>query len=399
MSMDERGSVADGEPIRPVADGAPPEPVATPRARRSRVRSNGRTAPGGADAAPPRTAPEPSRFVAPAVWPILAPAAPFRLRAADRALVRPGEPVEAGQPIIEQFRDVFLLELPARDGLESLAPGQDVDLPLPAAGMGRHHVRPGDRARLLYTGTDGIARLAVGRSPQLILSPIDGIVEELSAGRLVIRAGGIGLRGQVGWGEPVRGRLLVGVASPEAELRASAIDIGAAGSILLAGARLDIEALTRARAIGVAGIICGGLVGRELKQLEESDLRQRAVLHTSAPFAVLTLDGFGRRPVPILAWDLLSEAAGCFVGVLPDARLAVISGDPASLAPTLRDPSAVRITAGEGNGRIGRLVGLAGPLRRPGGMYQPSGYVQELASPDGQPHRRAVPLADLERLG
>ena len=156
----------------------------------------------------------------------------------------------------------------------------------------------GDRVRMLFVGTDGTARLAVGRSPRVLSSPVDGTVEAVGAGRLAIRAEGIGLAAAVGWGEPVHGRLLMGVASPDAELRASSIDIGAAGSILVAGARLDIEALTRARAIGVAGVICGGVVGRELRQLEESDIRQRASLHAASPFAVLTLDGYGRRTLP-----------------------------------------------------------------------------------------------------
>lgn len=350
---------------------------------------------------PDAAAPDPSRFVAPARRAVAAPAAPIGLHAADRALVGVGDWVTAGQPIVERFREAFLLELPARDGLETLAPGDPVDaalLPV-GGGRGRHHLRTGDRARLLAVGSDGVARLAVGRGPQLVQSPIDGIVEALEAGRLIIRAAGVGLHGQVAWGQPVHGRLVISVTSPDAELRASAIDIAAAGSILLAGARLDIEALTRARAIGAAGVICGGLVGRELRQLDELDVRQRAALHDAAPFAVLTLDGYGRRPVPALAWDLLVEAAGRPVGLLPEARLAIIGGDPATLAPTLRDAAAVRITAGEGNGRVGRLVGLAGPLRRAGGMYQPSGFVEELIAVDGQPRRRAVPLADLERLG
>ncbi len=125
----------------------------------------------------------------------------------------------------------------------------------------------------------------LARSPVTMTSPIDGIAEEVTASHISLRASGIGLRGPVGWGQPVVGRVILAVASPDAELRSGAVDISAAGGILVAGARLDIEALTRARAIGVAGIICGGVVGRELQQLEESDVRQRAALHAITPFA------------------------------------------------------------------------------------------------------------------
>ena len=336
-----------------------------------------------------------------AVRPQASPLLALRLGVADRALLAVGDRVEPGRPVLERCQEVTLLEVDARGGLESLAPGATVDPALlpSSAGMGRHHPREVDRVRMLFVGADGIARLAVGRSPVVLRSPVSGVVEVVAAGHMAIRAEGIGLAAPVGWGEAVHGRLLIGVASPDAELRASSIDIGAAGSILVAGARIDIEALTRARAIGVAGVICGGVVGRELRQLEESDIRQRASLHSASPFAVLTLDGYGRRPLPQLAWDLLSSAAGREVGLLPEARMCVVSGDPVADMPPRHARDEVRITAGDGAGRVGRLVGLAGPVRRPGGLYQVAGFVDDPAAPDGQPRRRVVPLADLERLG
>jgi hypothetical protein len=322
----------------------------------------------------------------------------LRLGPADRALVEVGEHVASGDPILERARDTFQIEAPARGALEGLQPGDALDAAwLPAGGLGRPSPRAGDRARLVYVGPDGIARVALGRSLQVVTSPVDGEVVELAAGHIGVRAAGVALVGGIGWGEPVHGRLLLGVSGPDAELRASALDIGAAGSVLVAGARVDIEALTRARAIGVAGVICGGLVGRELRQLEESDVRQRAALHAAPPFGVVALDGYGRRVVPTLAWDLLVAAAGRPVGLVPDARLAVVGGDASRLPLASHDPGDVRITSGEGAGRVARLVGLTGPVRWPGGAYLPGGYVEDPGT-DGLVHRRTAPLNDLERL-
>jgi hypothetical protein len=345
------------------------------------------------------TGPDPVRFLAPADRPVAFPLARLRYRPADRPLVGLGEMVTSGQPLIEGFRETFLLEVPARGDIAQLEPGDEIDVEsLPAgSSVNRQQVRSDDRARLLFIGPDGIARIALGRSPQIVTSPVEGEVEEAAAGHIAIRAAGLGLTGRIGWGQPVHGHLMLGVSAPDAELRATAIDIAAAGSILVAGARLDIEALTRARAIGVAGIICGGLVGRELRQLEESDVRQRASLHATAPFAVVALDGYGRRIVPALAWELLVAAAGCPVGLFPDSRLVVVGGEPAGLDLPVHEPAAVRITSGEGAGHVARLVGLAGPMRRPGGAYLPSGFIEE-TGPDGTPRRRVVALSDLERL-
>jgi hypothetical protein len=117
------------------------------------------------------------------------------------------------------------------------------------------------------------------------------------------------------------------------------------------------------------------------------------------PFAVLALDGYGRRPIPTLAWDLLTWSAGRPIGLVPDGRLAVISVDPEAPAPPARSPASVRITAGDGAGGTGLLVALAGPSRRPGGLYQPCGVVAMDGGENVDAQRRIVPLADLERLG
>lgn len=351
---------------------------------------------------------EPWRLVVPAARPVVGPEVRLRLEPGDRALVTAGEEVRAGQDVLERPRERSRLEVPLRPELADLvdvAPGSELDpellgVPRAVTGVGRPQVRRGDRVYLLYVEPERAAHAVVARSPEPVASPVDGVVVTVGADGLLIRAAGLGLTGPVGWGQPVVGRVVMGVTGPDEELRASAIDISAAGAVLVAGARLDIEAVTRARAIGVAGILSGGAVGRELRQLEESDERQRASLHATTPFALLALDGFGRRPMPIIAWDLLLAAAteGSRVAVVPEAGLAVVPTPPADRVAHWT-PDAVRITAGEGMGATGHLVGLAGPVRRPGGSYQAAGHMVTLGSPDTPPRRRLVSLADLERLG
>lgn len=351
---------------------------------------------------------EPWRLVVPAPRPMPGPEVRLRLEPGDRALVTTGEEVRAGQDVLERPRERLRLELPLRPDMTELArvePGSELDPELFGVSrsvtmVGRPQVRRGDRVFLLYVEPDRAAHAVVARTPEPVASPVDGIVVAVGADGLLIRANGLGLRGPVGWGQPVLGRVVIGVTGPDEELRASAVDISAAGAVLVAGARLDIEAVTRARAIGVAGILCGGAVGRELRQLEESDERQRASLHAATPFALLALDGFGRRPMPIITWDLLVAAAaeGSQVAVVPEAGLAVVPAPPDDRL-TQWAPDAVRITAGDGAGLTGRLVGLAGPVRRPGGSYQPAGYVVTPATGEGAARRRVVNLSDLERLG
>ena len=64
---------------------------------------------------------------------------------------------------------------------------------------------------------------------------------------------------------------------PGEELRAGAIDVEATGRIVVGGSRASAETLTRARAMGVAGIVLGGVLDKELRDFEATQARRREV--------------------------------------------------------------------------------------------------------------------------
>ena len=82
-----------------------------------------------------------------------------------------------------------------------------------------------------------------------------------------------------------------------ARLRPGSLDVGLAGAILVVGSRVDAETLTRARAMGLRGIIVAGLAGKDRRDFLASEARQRASLHRLPTFAVLVLDGAVRRQI------------------------------------------------------------------------------------------------------
>jgi hypothetical protein len=344
----------------------------------------------------PETSPE--RFVPPAVLPVASPLLRVPLQLSDRVLLVPGGSVEAGQPLVERFREQEMIDVATDAALLALRPGDPVDRAL-AARRDRRAARLGGRARVVGHGRDGRTRLAMGRHDIAVFSPVAGRAEAVLPARIDLRAQGVGIPGRVAFGRPVHGRILVAASGPNAELRSSSIDVSAAGAILVVGARLDIEAISRARAIGVAGVISGGIVGRELRQLEEAEVRQRAALHPAAPFALLAFGGYGRRPIPPHVWSMLVAAEGRPAGILPEGSMLVIGGDPEPLlAAGRRAAGAVAVTAGEHAGREGRLLGLAGARRWPGGSHGPGAFVEVEVAP-GMVERVCVPVSDLERLG
>src|SRR4029077_7894487 len=114
---------------------------------------------------------------------------------------------------------------------------------------------------------------------------------------LRVRAAGLALLGAFAAGSAAHGRLEL-APDPFGELRAGGIDVGRAGSILVVGARIDAEALTRARAMGVRGIVVASLAGKDLRDVLASERRRRAALHGAPPFGILVLEGAVRRALP-----------------------------------------------------------------------------------------------------
>ena len=324
---------------------------------------------------------DPTRFLGTGSLPRLDPSIRIGLRLADRPLVAPGQPVEPGQPLVGRFRDQEAIAIPTSAAVVGMRPGDTLDqIPIP----------PEERRGR----TDG----AAGHGAAAVRSPVSGFIEHVTAGRGDVRAQGVGIVGAVAWGRPTAGRVVIAADGPSSEVRTTTIDVGAAGAVLVVGARIDVEAISRARAIGVAAIIAGGVAGRDLRQLDSSELRQQAALHSAAPFAFLALGGFGRAAIPGHLWDLLVAADGRTAGVVADDQLLVVGGDPAPLLEAAaRPPGTVRVADGRYRDREGRIVGLAGPRRWPSGQYAPGGFV-ELDDPHVGRERVCLPMSALERL-
>lgn len=345
--------------------------------------------------------PEPGRFVPPASRPATGRVLHIPLHLADRPLVAPGQPVEMGQPIIEHFREQEAIEVESNAAVIGVPPGAVLDnVPSGSSGrLGRRSSETTYRTRVCEHGRDGITRLVAGTGEVVVTAPASGIIEAVTAARVDLRTNVLTVDARIGWGRPSVGRIMVAVDAPDAELQTSRIDVGAAGTILVVGARVDIEALSRARAIGAAAVIVGGVASRDLRQLSSSEARQQAALHAAAPFGLVALGGYGRAPIPSHLWDLLVAADGRQAGILPDSRTLIIDGDPAPLLEAASRPAGtVRVVSGSHRDHEGRLVGLSGPRRWPGGAYTPGGFV-ELPGPGGELERHCVPLTILERLG
>ncbi|HEX2626639.1 MAG TPA: hypothetical protein VHL56_07005 [Candidatus Limnocylindrales bacterium] len=311
----------------------------------------------------------------------------FALRPGDRALVQPGEAVSRGQAIIERYRDVRTIVTDVAPGGDAPQPGQHHS---ETPGRVRRSGEPAASGELLFR-SGGRWRLAGGERPEPVEAPFAGVVHDVQAGAgVTIRTQSAAIHGRAVLAGPTWGRLQVAT-DADGELRAPHVDVGMAGSIVVAGARIDAEALTRARAVGIRGIIVAALGMKEQRDFLASERRGSAAVHGLPPFGILVLDGAARRPIasPLMAmFERLEGQMVAIVGTPP----ALVVDDPSIELPTPPD-DLLRVRSGPLAGAEGAWAGLAGPRRFPAGVTLEAAFVRFGGRPPV-----AIPIGDLERF-
>jgi hypothetical protein len=315
----------------------------------------------------------------------------FALLPGDRPLLEVGATVQAGEGLFERLRDRRVTEVVIPAGT---APPRAGARWAPESPTGRRRHDRGLEGELLapLPGSKDKWRLATGDQREVVPSPVDGTVTAVLPGAEIrVRAAGLALTGSLAAGSASQGHLELAT-DASGELRAGGIDVGRAGSILVVGARIDAEALTRARAMGVRGIVVASLPGKELRDFQASERRQRAALHPAPPFGVLVLLGATRRRIPSPITALFERLAGREVTLLVDPPALVFDASETDLPTIPRDW--VHVRSGPLAGAEGRVLGVVGLRRFASNVWLEAARV----ALDGEPPAD-LPLGDLERLG
>jgi hypothetical protein len=258
-------------------------------------------------------------------------------------------------------------------------------------GKGRDKPPPRVGGTLLFH-SQGRWRAAAGEHHQIVESPVVGVVRSARNGvEVTIEVAGAAIPGAVAAGEPSRGYLDVPRLT-DGELWASALDVGRAGAVVVAGNRISAQAISRARAMSIRGLIAGSVGQGELRDLEASQLRQKASLAPSVPFGLIALDGHQRRPIatPILA--VLAAMSGCEVAIVTDPPLLVFDVREVPMPEIPADW--IRVRSGQHAGREGRLIDALGLYRFRSGIHLQAAVVRFVDETD----TTTLPFADLERF-
>jgi hypothetical protein len=312
----------------------------------------------------------------------------FDLHPGDWPLVADGDVVARQLPLAERLRDArTTVTAGIADGDAHGVPGARWT---PGPGRRSQAGEAEPSGELLFR-SGGRWRVASGEHAEALEAPFGGTVHDVQPGiGLRLRSEAQGLLGAETLAGPTSGRLAI-VTGADGEVRAPHVDVSAAGAILVAGARIDAEALTRARAVGVRGIVVAGLGVKERRDFLASERRGRAAVHGLPPFAILILDGAAGRPIASPVMDVLRALEGRTVAIVGDPSCLVV--DDATVELPRPPADLVWVRSGPLVGAEGRWAGLAGPRRFPGGIVLEAGFVRF-----GDRPPVAVPLGDLERF-
>jgi hypothetical protein len=256
-------------------------------------------------------------------------------------------------------------------------------------GKGKVNVRVG--GTLLYE-TNGRWRAAAGEHHQIVEAPVAGLVREARNGvGVTIEVNGAAIPGALAAGEPSRGYLDVPRLT-DGELWASALDVGRSGAVVVAGSRISAQAISRARAMSIRGLVAGSVGEGELRDLAASEARQKASLAPSVPFGLFALDGHQRRPLPTPVLALLAALAGREVAIVTDPPLLVFDVSEVPLPDLPLDW--VRVRSGQHAGREGRWIESAGLYRFRAAIHLEGAVIRFV----DETETTIVPVTDLERF-
>jgi hypothetical protein len=144
-----------------------------------------------------------------------------------------------------------------------------------------------------------------------LLAYIDGTIVETVAGQGVVVESTCSLvQGIFGIGGEAWGELLVAVASPDEPLGPGHLKPEMKGKIVVGGSFLSAEAMSRAKDLGIAGLVVGGIHDKDLRALLGYDLGVAITGTEQVGFTLVLTEGFGAIPMASKTFRLLSAHTG-----------------------------------------------------------------------------------------
>ena len=244
-----------------------------------------------------------------------------------------------------------------------------------------------------------------------LLGYVDGlIVEVIPMQGVVVETNCSLVQGIFGIGGETRGEIVIAVTSPDEVLTPRHLTADMKGKVVVGGSFISSEALTRAKEVGVAGLVIGGIHDKDLRTLLGYDLGVAITGTEQVGFTLILTEGFGTIPMAGKTFNLLSAHAGqqASISGATQIRAGVIrpeiiipkgtSGVQAVAAVAeregLRIGDQVRVIRDPLFGKIGEVASLPSDLQKI--PTESDVRVMEVRFPDGS--RAMIPRTNIELI-
>ena len=144
-----------------------------------------------------------------------------------------------------------------------------------------------------------------------LLGYVDGlIVEVIPQQGVVVETNCSLVQGIFGIGGETRGEIVIAATSPDEALEPRHLTPAMKGKVVVGGSFISSEALTRAKEVGVAGLVIGGIHDKDLRALLGYDLGVAITGTEQVGFTLILTEGFGTIPMAGKTFNLLSAHVG-----------------------------------------------------------------------------------------
>jgi len=144
-----------------------------------------------------------------------------------------------------------------------------------------------------------------------LLGYVDGrIVEVIPQQGVVVETNCSLVQGIFGIGGETWGEIVIAVTSPDEALSPRHLTADMQGKVVVGGSFISSDALARAKEVGVAGVVIGGIHDKDLRALLGYDLGVAITGTEQVGFTLILTEGFGTIPMADKTFRLLSAHAG-----------------------------------------------------------------------------------------
>jgi hypothetical protein len=189
--------------------------------------------------------------------------------------------------------------------------------------------------------SSGLVLLRGPQQPVEVLAHVPGrVVEVLPAEGAVIEAEAAVVQGIFGVGGETRGPIALACRAPEEELHEDLIKPEMKGCVIVGGARMTATAIARAKAVGAAAVVSGGIDDADLRDFLGHDLGVAITGSEKCGLTLIITEGFGEIAMARRTFELLAGHQG---------REASVNGATQIRAGVMRPEIVVTLEGGAGS--------------------------------------------------